>query len=103
MRKGFATLLLVSVTLVCNGVAQSPTGASLSRHAAKIKHRVTALGRGTGVAVKLKSRADVLGTIETIEDTTFTIAEMTQNPTVTLAVTLPYEDVKKISKHDCCI
>lgn len=99
MRKGFATLLLVTITLVYNGVAQPPTSASLSRHAARIKHKVTALGTGAGVAVKLKSRPDVRGTIETIEDSTFTIAEMTHNQPVTLA----YKDVKKISRQDCCL
>ena len=49
--------------------------------------------------MKLKSRANVRGTIETIEDSTFTITEATPNHAVTLA----YKDIKKISKGDCCL
>ena len=53
--------------------------------------------------MKLKSRPEVLGVIKSIEDSTFTIWESTPNQANDHVVTFAYEDVEKVSPHDCCI
>jgi hypothetical protein len=95
MHKVIATFLLALI-FIQSGFAQSQPGTALSKHAAKIKHQVTALGTGAPVAVKLKAGPELQGDIDTIGDSTFTIAEAPQNQIVTVT----YEDVKKVSKHE---
>ncbi len=92
MRTTTAWILLFALLVADSNLAEAQTGTTLSRHATKVKHKVTNLGVRATVIVVRKSGPDLQGRIESIEDSTFTVADVGQNQPVTVA----YEDVRKL-------
>jgi len=95
MRRTTAWILLLGLFVASSNFTEAQTSGTLSRHATKIKHKVTKLGVGVSVIVVRKSDPELKGPIQTINDTTFTVTEVAQNQPVTVA----YEDVKQIDTY----
>lgn len=95
MRQTTAWILFLALVVAHSNFTEAQTGVTLSRHATKIKHRVTKLGVGAGVIVERKSEPEVKGKIQAIEDSTFTVTDAAQNQPVTVA----YEDVRSLDTY----
>jgi hypothetical protein len=95
MRKTTAWVLFLALFVAYSNLTEAQTNTTLSRHATKIKHKVTKLGVGASVIVVRDSGPNVKGTIQAVEDSTFTVTDTVQNQPVTLA----YENVKQLDTY----
>jgi len=86
MRKTTAWVLFLALFVAYSNLTEAQTNTTLSRHATKIKHKVTKLGVGASVIVVRDSGPNVKGTIQAVEDSTFT-------------VTVAYENVKQLDTY----